>query len=132
MSPEQLLGELEGDGQVVVGDLEAGIGTVLRLQPGMVDVVLVVAQPTVKSLDIAGRAVRIAEAREMRVVVVANRVAGPEDLAAVQSAFAGRELTVIPDDPAILRADQEGRAPIDVDAGAPGVRALVELAERLA
>ena len=132
MSPEQLLGELEGEGQVVVGDLEAGVGTVLRLQPGMADAVVVVAQPTAKSIDIAARATRIAASREVEVLVVANRVRDDHDLALIREAFGEHEIFVVPDDPAILRADQEGLAPIDVDGDAPGVAAIGALAERLA
>ena len=132
MSPEQLLGELEGEGRIVVGDLEAGIGTVLRLRPGTADAVVVVAQPTAKSIDIAARAARIAAAREARVIVAANRVRDEEDLSAIRAGLGDHELAVVPDDPVILRADQEGFAPIDVDAGAPGIEAIGMLADRLA
>ena len=127
-----MLGELEGEGQVVLGDLEAGIGTVLRLQPGMADAVVVVAQPTAKAIDIAGRAARIATAREAQVLVVANRVRDEADLAAIRDVLGEHEIFVVPDDPAILRADQEGLAPIDVDPDGPGVTAMIALAERLA
>ena len=132
MSPEQLLGELEGEGQVVVGDLEAGIGTMLRLQPGMADAVVVVVQPTAKSLDIGGRAARIAAARDVAVVVVANRVRDEADMSAVRAVLGDHEIVVVPDDPAILRADQRGLAPIDVSSDSPGVAAIGMLAERLA
>jgi CO dehydrogenase nickel-insertion accessory protein CooC1 len=132
VSPEQLLGELEGERQVVVGDLEAGIGTVLRLQPGMADAVVVVAQPTAKSIDIAARAARIAATREVAVLVVANRVRDEDDLSLIRETLGGHEIFVVPDDPAILRADQEGLAPMDVDGDAPGVAAIGALADRLA
>ena len=41
-------------------------------------------------------------------------------------------LAVVPEDETITRAEREGRAPIDVDPGAPAVRALHGLAGRLA
>ena len=63
VSPESLLTELESDGKIIIGDLEAGIGTVMRLQEGHADVVLVVAQPTAKSLNIARRAVELTDDR---------------------------------------------------------------------
>ena len=131
MSPEQLLGELEGEDQLVIGDLEAGIGTVLRLRPGMADAVVIVAQPTVKSIDIAARAARIASSRDFEVLVVANRVRHERDLAAIRAGLGDREFFVVPDDPSILRADQDGRAPIDLDPEAPGVVAIGSLAARL-
>ena len=131
MSPEQLLGELEGYREAVVFDMEAGVGTLLRMEKGDVDVVLVVANPSAKSIEVARRAVDIA-APLARVVVVANRVSESSDVEAVRAAIPGLDLAVVPDDPAIARADRDGRAPIDVDPDAPAVRALRELGERLA
>jgi len=128
-----LLGELESDDQIVIGDLEAGVGTVLRLQEGQADVVVVVAQPTAKSIEVARRAIQVATRRDHRVVVVANRVRDDADLDEIRAVVGDeQELVVVPDDPAIAEADRDGRAPIDVDSTAPGVRALVALADRLA
>ena len=132
VSPEGLLNELESDGKIIIGDLEAGIGTVLRLQEGQADVVVVVAQPTAKSLDIARRAVEMAADKAARTIVVANRVRDDEDLAVIRAAVGDCEMIVVPDDDAIAQADREGRAAIDVDADSPGVRAIIELADRLA
>ena len=132
VSPESLLSELESDGKIIIGDLEAGIGTVMRLQEGQADVVLVVAQPTAKSLNIARRAVEMSDDRGGRVIVVANRVRDDEDLAVIREAVGDCELVAVPDDAAIARADREGRAAIDVDEDSPGVRVLIELAGRLA
>ena len=132
VSPEGLLTELESEGKIIIGDLEAGIGTVMRLQEGHADVVLVVAQPTAKSLNIARRAVDMTDERGGRVIVVANRVRDDEDLAVIREAVGECEMVVVPDDAAIAQADREGRAAIDVDPDSPGVRVLVELADRLA
>jgi CO dehydrogenase maturation factor len=133
VSPEQLLGELESGDQIVIGDLEAGIGTVVRLQEGQADVIVVVAQPTAKSLDVACRAVRVAANRTTRVIVVANRVRDEDELATIVAAVGeDQEIVVVPEDAAIAEADRDGRAAIDVDPDAPGVRAIIELADRLA
>ncbi len=126
-----MLGELEVDGRIVVFDMEAGVATLLRMEPGQADVVLVVAQPSAKSIEVARRAVEIASDRA-EVVVLANRVRNATDLETIRAALPEHELVVIPDDPVIERADREGLAPIDVDATAPGVRALRKLADRLA
>ena len=114
----------------MVCDMEAGVGTLLRLQPGDVDVVLVVADPSAKSIEVARRAARIA-AERAQVIVVANRVRNEQELESIRRELDGHELVVVPDDPAITRADREGVAPIDVNPDAPGVRALSELAGRL-
>jgi len=132
VSPESLLNELDGDGKIIIGDLEAGIGTVLRLQEGQADVVVVVAQPTAKSLDIARRAVEMAADKMTTTIVVANRVRDDEDLAVIRAAVGDCEMVVVPDDDAIAHADREGLAAIDVDDTSPGVRAIIELADRLA
>ncbi len=68
-----MLGELEAERSIVIGDLEAGVGTLLRLQPGQADLVIVVAQPTAKAIEVARRAVEIASSRA-RVLLIANRV----------------------------------------------------------
>ncbi|MDQ6605285.1 MAG: hypothetical protein M3Z06_01900 [Actinomycetota bacterium] len=130
MSPEQLLGELEGDGRLVLCDMEAGVGTVARVQPGQLDVLVVVAEPSAKAIDVAARAAAIGASRA-RVIVVANRIREPADLEAIQAALGDQELIVVPEDPVIARADRDGLAPIDVDPDSPGVRALIGLAERL-
>ena len=115
----------------MVADLEAGLGTTLRLQPGAVDVALVVVEPTAKAIDVGRRAVEAA-AERARVVVIANKVRSDDDRERIGNALSGHELVVIPEDAAIAAADREGAAPIDYAPDAPGVRALVELARTLA
>ncbi len=112
---------------MVICDLEAGVGPVVR--SGRTDLVLVVAEPSVKSIDVARRAAAAADAAE--VIVVANRVRHDADLEAIQAQLGDYEMVVVPDDRTIARADEEGRAPIDLDRDAPGVAALLRLAERL-
>lgn len=130
MSPEQLLGELEGNGRIVIFDMEAGLGTVTRVKPGGLDVLLVVAEPSAKGIDVARRAALIGASRA-RVIVIANRIREAADLDAIQAAFPQHELVVVPEDPTIARADRDGVAPIDLDPGSPGVRALIDLAGSL-
>jgi CO dehydrogenase nickel-insertion accessory protein CooC1 len=126
-----LLGELEANGRTVVFDMEAGMGTLLRLQPGQADVVLAVADPSAKAIEVARRAAVMGRERA-RVVVVGNRVRGDDDVERIADALAADEVVAVPEEPEIGRAEREGRAPIDVAPDAPGVRALLELAERLA
>ena len=102
------------------------------MQPDDADLVLVVAQPTAKSLNIAKRAVDMTDDRGGRVIVVANRVRNDEYLAVIREAVGDCEMVVVPDDAAIARADREGRAAIDVDPDSPGVKVLIGLADRLA
>ena len=130
MSPEQLLGELESNGRIVLCDMEAGLGTVARIQPGQLDVLIVVAEPSAKGIDVARRAAAMGASRA-RVVVIANRIREDADLEAIQAALGDHELIVIPEDPVIARADRDGVAPIDLDPSSAGVTAIVELADQL-
>ena len=125
-----LLSTLEDTGHTVLGDMEAGIGVLTRMKPDTLDVLLVVANPAPKSIEVARRAVEAAVARNCRVILVANRVKDADDLHAIRAVL-GDDLVVIPEDPVIAQADAEGRAPIDVDPDAPGVLALIALSERL-
>lgn len=131
VNPAKLVRELEHGDRTVICDLEAGLGTVEGLTAGDADVVLVVANPTAKSLDVARRAIDLATP-VAEVIVLANRVSGSADLDLMREALGDRELVVVPEDPVIAEADRDGTAPIDLDDGAPGVAALVRLAERLA
>jgi CO dehydrogenase maturation factor len=127
-----LLGSANFNDAVVVADLEAGIGTLTRLGDRQVDAVLLLVEPTAKSIEVATRAAGLAREKALGgLVVVANRVRDAEDLAAVRAAFPDDRVVGVPDDPAIVEADRRGLAPLDLSPGAPAVRALSELAGSL-
>ncbi len=127
-----MLGSVDFGDVTVIADLEAGIGTLTRLSEQRVDAVLVVVEPTPKSIEVGIRAADLAREKALgRVVVVASRIRNEGDLAVVAKAFPDHEVVPIPDDPAIVKADRDGVAPLDTAPEAPAVRALVELAEGL-
>jgi CO dehydrogenase maturation factor len=128
-----LLGQLARPDRVVIADFEAGLGPVLRLQGNAVDVVVVVVEPTAKSLEVGRRAAEtVRELGLGRVVVAANRVRDDEDEARVRAAFPDLDPVLIPDDAAIVDAERRGLAPLDAAPDAQAVRALVALADDLA
>jgi CO dehydrogenase maturation factor len=131
VNPANLVRQLEHGARTVVCDLEAGLSTLEKLEPGHADIVLVVANPTGKALEVARRAVELASP-VAEVIVLANRVRDESDIELIREALGDIELIVIPEDPVIAQADRDGIAPIDLDAGSPGVAAIVRLAERLA
>lgn len=117
----------------MIADFEAGLGTVLRLEGNAVDVVVVVVEPTAKSLEVGRRAAEtVRELGLGRVVVAANRVRDDEDEARVRAAFPDLDPVLIPDDAAIVDAERRGLAPLDAAPDAQAVRALVALADDLA
>ena len=127
-----MLGQLEGNDRLVVADFEAGLGTLSRMKPNQLDVLLVIAEPTANSVEVARRAVDIIRDRNVSDVrVIANRVAGEEDRTLVERAFSAGSVTMVPDDPAIRAADAKGVAPFDSAAQAPAVQVLRRLAESL-
>lgn len=126
-----MLRELEDDGRFVLADIEAGSGTLFRVPPGKIDVLVVVAEPSAKGIDVAQRAAALGGERQARVIVVANRLREQADLDAIQAALPDHALVAVPEEPAIERADREGVAPIDLDPDAPGVLAMVGLADRI-
>ena len=127
-----MLGSVDFADTAVIAALEAGVGTLVRLGDERVDAVLVVVEPTPKSIEVGVRAAAIAREKSIgRVVVVTSRIRGDDDLAAVRAAFPGHEVVPIPDDPAIVEADRKGVAPLDLAPDSPAVRALVELAHSL-
>lgn len=116
----------------MVADLEAGTGTLTRLAGGAIDVAVVVVEPSPRSIEVGVRAATAARDRRAgRVIVVANRVREGDDLDAITSALGGAELVIVPDDPAIVEADRQGVAPLDLAPDAPAVTALRTLADRL-
>ena len=127
-----MLGSANFGSSVVIADLEAGIGTLTRLQAETVDVVVVVVEPTPRSIDVAQRAVALAaQCSQGRVVVVANRVTSAEDVERIAIGLPGAEIVVVPDDAAVMDADRRGVSPLDSAPDSPAVVALVGLASRL-
>ncbi len=127
-----MLGQLDSAEGAVVADFEAGLGTVIRMGDRPVDVVVLVTEPTVKSLEVASRAaVLVREHKLGRLVVTANRVRDEADVARVRAAFPDVDVVMVPDEPAIVAAERRGEAPLDAAPESPGVRALVALADSL-
>jgi CO dehydrogenase maturation factor len=127
-----LLGQFEGADPIVIADFEAGVGTLTRLGAAAVDALVVVVEPTPKSIEVAQRAIAIAAERGIGpVTVVANKVGGDDDVGRLRAALGERAFSVVPEDPAILDADRDGHAPLDLSPHSPGVRAVASVARSL-
>ena len=130
-STRALFSDLSGEGRIIVADLEAGLNDLLWAKPTEDDMLIAVCEPTVKSIDIAARACRIGKMLGLtRILGIANRVTGPEDVARVTAAL-GVPILVVPEDPALARADRMGAAPLDTDPTSPAMVAIVELTDRV-
>ncbi len=131
MSAEQLLSSGNFGGNIVVADLEAGIGTLTRLEPGQVDFTVVVVEPTPRSIEVGARALAIAiENTQGRTLVVLNKV---DDVAA-DTAFAkdrlgNVETIVVPTDSSVFDADRLGISLLDHAPDSSAAQALARLAD---
>jgi CO dehydrogenase maturation factor len=127
-----LLGSAHFGNTVVIADLEAGIGTLTRLDPQTVDVVVVVVEPTPRSIEVARRAIDLADERgKGHVVIVGNRIVDLADESRLRDAFPGHDLILVPLDQAVADADRNGLSPLDHAPGSLAVLALLELADHL-
>lgn len=132
MTTRQFFGELRDDDRIVLADLEAGMNDLLWADPGADDVVLVVAEPSAKSVEIARLATELAGQLGVgRLIGVANRSTGEADLARMTEAMGGAEVIAIPEDPAVEKADHLGQAVYDLDPASPAMAACAALAQRL-
>ncbi len=128
----QFFGELADDQRVVVADLEAGLNDLIWAKPGANDVVLAVSEGSEKSVEIARRAVVVAEELGVtRIIGVANRTVSDDDVSRMAAQLGVGEIFSVPEDPAVEKADQVGVAPMDADAGSPAMVAVSELADLL-
>ena len=102
-----MLGSAQFGSTVVIADLEAGIGTLTRLPTQSIDIVVIVVEPTPRSIDVAQRAYELAAERGRgQVIVVANRVLDSADAERVATAFPGHDLVLVPLDQAIADAEK--------------------------
>lgn len=125
-----MLGQFESDDDVVVADFEAGIGTMIRMPDKAVDVVVVVVEPTAKSIEVASRAAELARERGVsRLFMVANRLADDADAARVLGRLEAERVLRVPEDRTVSDADREGSGVMESAADGPAVAALRQLAD---
>ena len=99
-----------------------------------VDALLLVAEPQSKVLLTARRAHRLAGQLGIdRVAFVGNRVRTGEEprLREFAASLGSDLLAVVPEDPAVVAADREGRCLLDAAPGSPATLAIQRLADDL-
>lgn len=128
----QFFGELSARDRYVVADLEAGLNDLIWAHPGTDDVVVAVSDGSAKSVEIARRACRLAEALGVaRVVGVANRSVDRTDGLRLAKELGIETALTVAEDPAVVDADRSGVAPFDVGTESPAMRDIGELATLL-
>jgi CO dehydrogenase maturation factor len=129
-----LLRELEKQAKrIVVADFEAGVGTMTRTDAKLLDLAVVVVEPYMKSIETARRLVDIVKSSGgKRVVVVANKIRGDEDLEFLREKMGLDPDIVVPEDRNIAAADLAAVSPIDRNPNSPAVKAIRDLASQIA
>lgn len=116
----------------VVGDLPGGTRQPFFGWGRYAHTVVVVAEPTAKSLLSARRLARLALTREApRVVAVASMVRDPGDVDLVARGSGLPVVGAIPWDDEVAEGERRGQAPFDHARRSPGVAAVELLLERL-
>ena len=125
---------LERD-EVVILDMEAGLEHFGRGTARGVDALLVVVEPTSKSVETASRMMPLARDIGIRdILAVANKVSSKLEEEFVEESVEGLGIPLIgkvPLDPSVSEADRLGVSPLDHAPGSPAVRAVGELKDRL-
>lgn len=128
---QHVLDDLPGDGWSIVGDLPGGTRQPFMTWGRYAETFLVVVEPTPASWLTGRRLARLATMTQApRVVVVANKVRGREDIDQVGERTGLPVVGAIPFDPELATADRLGRAVLDHDPQGPtaiAVRSLVDV-----
>ena len=122
----QILDELPRDKFDLVGDLPGGTRQPMTGWGKYADALIVVVEPTAKSIATAVRlsSLRSSKWDYLEVVAVANRVSEPGDAAMVEVRTGLTVLGAIPLDPDVAAADRSGLSPLDVAPHSPFVESV--------
>lgn len=116
----------------LIGDLPGGTRQPYYGWGGYASEVLVVVEPSAKSVLSARRLARLGgDGDGPRVVAVANKVRPDDDAGALAERVGLEVVAAVPWDETLAEAERLGRAPVDHAPGSPAVRAVSQLADRL-
>ena len=118
-----------------VTDMEAGLEHLKRGTLEHADALLIIVEPYFKSFEAAGRIAELARGLGVPALfAVANKVRSERDEAAIRDYCAGHDLpvlAVVPFDPDVAEAEQQGQAVLDSAPEAVAVGRIRDLAGRL-
>lgn len=116
----------------LVGDLPGGTRQPFMGWGGFARTVLVVVEPTAKSLLSARRLARLRNVEDPpRIYAVANKVREPGDAEMVEARSGLPVIGAVPEDEALAEADRRGRPLIEEAPDSPAVEAIESLVQRL-
>ena len=129
----QIIRDLPDDRWNVIGDLPGGTRQAFSGWGDYARTVLIVVEPTAKSLLTARRLSRLAldEAHPRRLVAVANKVREAGDADTIADRTGLDVVASIPWDEALAEAEQRRAAPIDLAPDSPAVQAVESLVDQM-
>ncbi len=129
----QIVAELPAEDWSLVGDLPGGTRQPFFGWARFARTVLVVVEPTAKSLLSARRLARLALAEHPpeALLAVANKVREPADVDLVAQRSGLPVVAAVPWDESLAAAERAGKAPVDAVPEAPAVAAVASLLQRL-
>jgi CO dehydrogenase maturation factor len=121
--------------QVVIMDMEAGIEHLGRGTAKNVDVLVIVVEPGLRSVETAGRIKSLAKDIEIKkIVAVLNKVNNKKEEELIRKELKKMDIPlagVIPYNKGVIVADMEGISPMDLKENGDVVEAVVDLKESL-
>ena len=115
-------------GEVVIMDMEAGLEHLGRGTARRVDVMIVVIEPRMKSIDTASRVITLAKEIDIHdIIAVGNKISNSEEKEFIKEKMGQLNLPVaayIPFDVAVAEADMKGIPLLDYDEISPVVEAI--------
>ncbi len=129
----QIVEELPEGGWHLIGDLPGGTRQPFAGWGDYARVILVVAEPSAKSLLSARRLTRLALAKRApdAILAVASKVREPADVGWIGQRTGLEVVAAVPFDDELGAAERAGLAPIDAAPACPAVRAVESLVDRL-
>lgn len=129
----QIVAGLPHDSWDLVGDLPGGTRQPFFGWAGFASTVVVVVEPTAKSILAARRLTRLGESEHPpdRLVAVANKVRDPTDVELVRERSGLPVIAAVPWDESLAAAERAGKAPLDAVPDAPAVQAVASLLDAL-
>lgn len=128
----QVVREMDPLAWNVVGDLPGGTRQAMFGWAKYADVVLIVVEPTAKSIHVGRRLRNLSKApwAPENLAVVANRVMEPDDVHKIAERLELPVIASIPADNAVTDADKVAMAPLDLSPG-PFTEAVSALVDRI-
>ncbi len=121
--------------EVIIVDFEAGLEHLGRGTAKGIDVMLVITEPSQKSLDLCQKIIKLSKKLGViNIYLVANKITDESQQEIINQKIRTWEIPLyhsVPFDPEIGKADLHGNAPIDFNPRSKGIKAIKNLYNKL-